>query len=61
MVLGLISCSLLPFVNNFFDYWSNQLYVSSVVAQIVVRQLWNPRSLPPLGESTMLPLCCSFK
>ncbi|KAJ7960963.1 Oligopeptide transporter [Quillaja saponaria] len=34
-VLGLISCALLAFVNQFFGYRQNQLYVSSVSAQIV--------------------------
>ncbi|CAI0378722.1 unnamed protein product [Linum tenue] len=38
-VLGLISCSLLAFINQFFGYRSNQLYVSSVAAQIVVLPL----------------------
>ncbi|OMO83770.1 Oligopeptide transporter OPT superfamily [Corchorus capsularis] len=35
-VLGLISCCILAFVNQFFGYRQNQLYVSSVSAQIVV-------------------------
>lgn len=34
--LGIISCVLLAFVNQFFGYRQNQLYVSSVSAQIVV-------------------------
>ncbi|CAN1334207.1 Oligopeptide transporter 5, partial [Linum perenne] len=38
-VLGILSCSLLAFVNQFFGYRSNQLYVSSVAAQIVVLPL----------------------
>ncbi|KAF2540551.1 hypothetical protein F2Q68_00030230 [Brassica cretica] len=33
--LGIISCVVLAFVNQFFGYRSNQLMVSSVVAQIV--------------------------
>ncbi|KAF3453286.1 hypothetical protein FNV43_RR03726 [Rhamnella rubrinervis] len=35
-VLGLLSCALLSFVNQFFGYRQNQLYVSSVSAQILV-------------------------
>ncbi|XP_031375493.1 oligopeptide transporter 1-like [Punica granatum] len=35
-VLGLASCCLLAFVNKFFGYRQNQLYVSSISAQIVV-------------------------
>ncbi|XP_010092336.2 oligopeptide transporter 1 [Morus notabilis] len=35
-VLGLFSCVLLAFVNMFFGYRQNQLWVSSVSAQIVV-------------------------
>lgn len=35
-VLGIISCSLLAFVNQFFGYRQNLLYVSSVSAQILV-------------------------
>ncbi|XP_015900879.2 oligopeptide transporter 1 [Ziziphus jujuba] len=34
--LGMISCGLLAFVNQFFGYRQNQLYVSSVSAQILV-------------------------
>ncbi|XP_022156842.1 oligopeptide transporter 1-like [Momordica charantia] len=34
-VLGLLSCVLLAFVNQFFGYRQNQLYISSVSAQIV--------------------------
>ncbi|KAL6313796.1 hypothetical protein AAG906_010215 [Vitis piasezkii] len=47
-VLGLISCVLLAFVNQFFWYRENQLSISSVSAQIVVL---------PLGKlmATMLP------
>ncbi|CBI39769.3 unnamed protein product, partial [Vitis vinifera] len=47
-VLGLISCVLLAFVNQFFGYRDNQLSISSVSAQIVVL---------PLGKlmATMLP------
>lgn len=33
--LGLISCVMLAFVNQFFGYRQNQLYISSVTAQIV--------------------------
>ncbi|CAK9182214.1 unnamed protein product [Ilex paraguariensis] len=35
-VLGLTSCALLAFLNQFFGYRQNPLYVSSVSAQIVV-------------------------
>ncbi|KAG2682626.1 hypothetical protein I3760_11G199900 [Carya illinoinensis] len=35
-VLGLISCALLAFVNQFFGYRQNQLQVTSVSAQILV-------------------------
>ncbi|XP_010064976.1 oligopeptide transporter 1 [Eucalyptus grandis] len=35
-VLGIVSCIILAFVNQFFGYRSNQLYISSVSAQIVV-------------------------
>ena len=35
-ILGFISCVLLAFVNQFFAYRQNQLYISSVSAQIVV-------------------------
>ncbi|KAK9941179.1 hypothetical protein M0R45_017798 [Rubus argutus] len=35
-VLGLLSCCTLSFVNQFFGYRQNQLYVSSVSAQILV-------------------------
>lgn len=38
-VLGLFSCVLLAFVNMFFGYRQNQLWVSSVSAQIVVLPL----------------------
>lgn len=38
-VLGVISCIVLSFVNKFFGYRSNQLYVSSVSAQIIVLPL----------------------
>ncbi|KAL6275336.1 hypothetical protein ACE6H2_018937 [Prunus campanulata] len=38
-VLGIISCSVLAFVNQFFGYRQNQLYVSSVSAQILVLPL----------------------
>lgn len=34
--LGMISCALLAFVNQFFGYRQNQLYISSVSAQILV-------------------------
>ncbi|KAL7212417.1 hypothetical protein ACSBR2_015158 [Camellia fascicularis] len=34
--LGIISCSILAFLNQFFGYRQNPLYVSSVSAQIVV-------------------------
>ncbi|KAM6552566.1 hypothetical protein CsatB_013328 [Cannabis sativa] len=34
--LGILSCVLLAFVNQFFGYRQNQLYVSSVSAQILV-------------------------
>ncbi|XP_010448244.1 PREDICTED: oligopeptide transporter 5-like [Camelina sativa] len=37
--LGMLSCVVLAFVNNFFGYRSNQLMVSSVVAQIVTLPL----------------------
>ncbi|KAF8113951.1 hypothetical protein N665_0043s0024 [Sinapis alba] len=37
--LGIISCMVLAFVNQFFGYRSNQLMVSSVVAQIVTLPL----------------------
>ncbi|KAA0065735.1 oligopeptide transporter 5-like [Cucumis melo var. makuwa] len=37
--LGLISCCLLAFVNQFFGYRQNQLYISSVSAQIVALPL----------------------
>lgn len=47
-VLGLASCSILAFLNQFFGYRQNPLYVSSVSAQIVVL---------PLGKlmAAMLP------
>ncbi|KAK6917893.1 Oligopeptide transporter, OPT superfamily [Dillenia turbinata] len=35
-VLGIISCTLLAFLNQFFGYRQNALYVSSVSAQILV-------------------------
>ncbi|KAL6955704.1 OPT superfamily [Sarracenia purpurea var. burkii] len=35
-VLGLISCALLAFLNQFFGYRQNAIYISSVSAQIVV-------------------------
>ncbi|XP_038691543.1 oligopeptide transporter 1-like [Tripterygium wilfordii] len=35
-VLGIISCALLAFLNQFFGYRQNPLYISSVSAQIVV-------------------------
>ncbi|XP_037491243.1 oligopeptide transporter 1 [Jatropha curcas] len=38
-VLGIASCALLAFVNQFFSYRSNQLSVGSVSAQIVVLPL----------------------
>ncbi|KAK4794730.1 hypothetical protein SAY86_012724 [Trapa natans] len=38
-VLGLVSCCLLSFMNQFFGYRQNQLYISSVSAQIVVLPL----------------------
>ncbi|CAB4281857.1 unnamed protein product [Prunus armeniaca] len=38
-VLGLISCTTLAFINQFFGYRQNQLFVSSVSAQIVVLPL----------------------
>lgn len=34
-VLGLVSCCILSFVNQFFGYRQNQLYISSVSAQIL--------------------------
>lgn len=34
--LGIISCALLAFLNQFFGYRQNPLYISSVSAQIVV-------------------------
>uniref|UniRef100_A0A1J3CBL1 Oligopeptide transporter 1 n=1 Tax=Noccaea caerulescens TaxID=107243 RepID=A0A1J3CBL1_NOCCA len=37
--LGLVSCILLAFVNQFFNFRSNQLWVSSVAAQIVTLPL----------------------
>ena len=37
--LGLLSCCLLAFVNDFFSYRANQLYITSVSAQIVVLPL----------------------
>ncbi|PQQ20307.1 oligopeptide transporter 1-like [Prunus yedoensis var. nudiflora] len=38
-VLGLLSCTTLAFVNQFFGYRQNQLFISSVSAQIVVLPL----------------------
>ncbi|XP_057956720.1 oligopeptide transporter 5-like [Malania oleifera] len=38
-VLGLISCALLAFLNQFFGYRTNNLYISSVSAQILVLPL----------------------
>lgn len=38
-VLGLTSCALLAFLNQFFSYRQNPLYISSVSAQIVVLPL----------------------
>ncbi|ONK79340.1 uncharacterized protein A4U43_C01F5370 [Asparagus officinalis] len=35
-VLGITSCAILAFLNQFFGYRQNQLYISSVSAQIVV-------------------------
>ncbi|KAL6975173.1 oligopeptide transporter [Sarracenia purpurea var. burkii] len=35
-VLGLLTCSILAFVNQFFGYRQNQLYIGSVSAQILV-------------------------
>ncbi|KAF2288777.1 hypothetical protein GH714_013074 [Hevea brasiliensis] len=35
-VLGVISCALLAFLNQFFVYRQNPLYISSVAAQIAV-------------------------
>ncbi|KAK4754354.1 hypothetical protein SAY87_002458 [Trapa incisa] len=40
-VLGLMSCCILAFVNQFFGYRQNSLYVSSLSAQIVVLPLGN--------------------
>lgn len=40
-VLGLMCCSILAFVNQFFGYRQNSLYVSSLSAQIVVLPLGN--------------------
>lgn len=37
--LGIISCGVLAFLNQFFGYRQNALYVSSVIAQIVVLPL----------------------
>lgn len=36
MVLGLTSCCLLAFVNQFFGYRQNHLYIGSISAQILV-------------------------
>eukprot|EP00262_Sarcandra_glabra_P000526 TRINITY_DN1060_c1_g1_i3.p1 TRINITY_DN1060_c1_g1~~TRINITY_DN1060_c1_g1_i3.p1 ORF type:complete len:811 (-),score=105.73 TRINITY_DN1060_c1_g1_i3:152-2584(-) len=38
-VLGLISCALLAFLNQFFGYRQNALWISSVSAQIVVHPI----------------------
>ncbi|XP_021801652.1 oligopeptide transporter 1-like, partial [Prunus avium] len=38
-VLGLLSCTTLAFVNQFFGYRQNQLFISSVSAQILVLPL----------------------
>ncbi|KAL3508347.1 hypothetical protein ACH5RR_027748 [Cinchona calisaya] len=38
-ILGMLSCVLLAFVNTFFGYRQNNLYVSSVAAQIVTLPL----------------------
>lgn len=38
-VLGMLSCCLLAFVNQFFGYRQNQLYIGSVSAQIVALPL----------------------
>lgn len=49
--LGLISCSLLAFINQFFTYRQNALYVTTISAQIAVLPIgkmmarWLPRKL----------------
>ncbi|XP_042404526.1 oligopeptide transporter 5-like [Zingiber officinale] len=47
-VLGVISCVLLSFVNQFFGYRTNQLSISSVCVQIVALPIgrWMARTLP---------------
>ncbi|CAI0389092.1 unnamed protein product [Linum tenue] len=38
-VLGILACAILSFVNQFFGYRQNQLFVGSVSVQIVVLPL----------------------
>lgn len=47
-VLGVISCVLLSFVNQFFGYRTNQLSISAVCVQIVALPVgrWMARALP---------------
>ncbi|XP_031399088.1 oligopeptide transporter 1-like [Punica granatum] len=54
-VLGLISCSLLAFVNQFFGYRQNALYVSSLSAQIVVLPLGNLMAATLPKKALQLP------
>ncbi|KAG6467920.1 hypothetical protein ZIOFF_072485 [Zingiber officinale] len=48
-ILGVFSCVLLSFVNQFFSYRTNQLSISSVCVQILALPIgrWMARVLPP--------------
>ncbi|XP_038897524.1 oligopeptide transporter 1-like [Benincasa hispida] len=55
-VLGLTSCCLLAFVNQFFGFRQNQLYVSSVSAQILVLPLGKLMAATIPSTSFRIPL-----
>ncbi|KAA8527085.1 hypothetical protein F0562_008686 [Nyssa sinensis] len=55
-VLGLLSCILLAFLNQFFGYRQNQLYISSVSAQIVVLPLGKLMAATLPSEPISVPL-----
>lgn len=55
-VLGLTSCCLLAFVNQFFGFRQNPLYVSSVSAQILVLPLGKLMAATIPSTSVQIPL-----
>ncbi|XP_074591008.1 oligopeptide transporter 5-like [Curcuma longa] len=60
-ILGVVSCVLLAFVNQFFSYRTNQLSISAVCVQILALPIgrWMARVLPP--TIVRIPLLgCSF-